>query len=86
MDWSSFPLVSASNSNNGAYAFKCLWLERQRAAEGLWDIQEYKGEKIGQAKPMETLGIAASFAPTNPVQPSPRLLHNGHTITKHCIR
>lgn len=48
--------------------------------------KEYKGEKIGQARAMETLGIAASFASTNPVQPSPRLLHNGHTVTQRCIR
>lgn len=48
--------------------------------------QAYKGEKIGQAKVRETLGTAASFAPTNPKQSLPRSRHNGRPVTYSCIR
>lgn len=48
--------------------------------------REYKGEKIGQAKVMETLRTAASFAPTNSMWLSACLLHNGHAVTYSYIR
>lgn len=46
----------------------------------------YKGEKIGQAKVRETLGTAASFAPTNTKQLLPCSHHNGHPVTYRRIR
>lgn len=38
-------------------------IKQLKECETAW---AYKGEKIGQAKVKETLGTAASFAPTNP--------------------
>lgn len=48
--------------------------------------QTYKGKKIGQAEVRETLGTAASFAPTNLKLSLPCLRYNGHLVTYSCIR